>query len=198
MGNYLIRQANVADAVALLEIYRPFVLETSISFEYIVPSFEEFSQRIRSISTDYPYILCEKEGIPVGYAYAHRYLEREAYKWDVETTIYIVPAAQGKGLGRILYTVLEEFLTLQHMKNLYACITANNEGSIEFHKSLGYTTLGIFPRSGFKNGRWESIVWMGKSLGGFKNTPLLPVKFSNLSIEVKTEILDRINSKLIV
>ncbi len=196
MGNYLIRQADATDAAALLRIYRPFVLETSISFEYIVPSFEEFSQRIRSINADYPYILCEKEGIPVGYAYAHRYLEREAYKWDVETTIYIVPAAQGKGLGRILYTVLEEFLALQHIKNLYACITANNGGSIEFHKALGYKTFGIFPRSGFKNGRWESIVWMGKSLGDFKSTPLLPVKFHSLSIAAKTEILDRINSEL--
>ncbi len=171
-------------------------METSVFFEYIVPSFKEFFRRIRDISADYQYILCEREGIPVGYAYAYRYLERKAYKWDVETTIYIPPETQGKGVGKILYTALEEFLTLQHIKNLYACITVGNDASIAFHKFFGYKTLGIFPRSGFKNGCWESIVWMGKTLGDFTSIPPLPIKFSSLSIEAKTEILDRINNKL--
>ena len=118
--NYKIRQVQLSDAEQILKVYAPFITDTCISFEYVVPSVEEFAQRIAGISAEYPYIVLEADGEIVGYAYAHRYLERVAYSWDVEVTIYLAPKVQGKGLGVILYDALETLLALQNIKNLYS------------------------------------------------------------------------------
>jgi phosphinothricin acetyltransferase len=190
---YKIRTVQLSDAEAILKVYAPFITDTCISFEYVVPSVEEFTQRIASISAEYPYIVLEEDEEIVGYAYAHRYLERVAYSWDVEVTIYLAPKAQGKGLGVILYTALEKLMALQNIKNLYSCITGDNVHSIEMHRSMGYELIGTFPKAGFKHDRWLDVVWMAKVIGEKENAPLPFVKFPEVNGKLVAEVLTGCN-----
>lgn len=184
-----IRLASAADAAEILKIYAPFITDTAVSFEYEVPSSEEFAERIRQIGAEYPYLVYVRDGVIIGYAYAHRYLERIAYQWDVEVTIYLAPAAQKKGVGKKLYAALESVLAKQHIINLYACITASNMDSINFHRKAGYALAGTFVKAGFKQGAWQDVVWMAKSIGSFADEPEKPVKISELTPAVIAEAL---------
>jgi phosphinothricin acetyltransferase len=186
----------LSDAEQILKVYAPFITDTCISFEYIVPSVEEFAQRIAGISAEYPYIVLEAGGEIVGYAYAHRYLERVAYSWDVEVTIYLAPKVQGKGLGVILYDALEKLLALQNIKNLYSCITGDNVHSIEMHRSMGYELIGTFSKAGFKHDRWLDVVWMAKTIGEKENAPLALVPFSEVEASAVEKNLEEVNKKL--
>ena len=189
---YKIRTVQLSDAEAILKVYAPFITDTCISFEYVVPSVEEFAQRIASISAEYPYIVLEEDGEIVGYAYSHRYLERVAYSWDVEVTIYLAPKVQGKGLGVILYDALEKLMALQNIKNLYSCITGDNVHSIEMHRSMGYELIGTFPKAGFKHDRWLDVVWMAKAIGEKENAPLPFVPFAEVKASDVEKVLEEI------
>ena len=193
---YKIRTVQLSDAEAILQVYAPFITDTCISFEYVVPSVEEFAQRIASISAEYPYIVLEEDGEIVGYAYSHRYLERVAYSWDVEVTIYLAAKVQGKGLGVILYDALEKLMALQNIKNLYSCITGDNVHSIEMHRSMGYELIGTFPKAGFKHDRWLDVVWMAKTIGEKENAPLPFVPFAEVEANSVQEVLNEINNVL--
>ena len=193
---YKIRTVQLSDVEAILKVYAPFITDTCISFEYVVPSVEEFAQRIASISAEYPYIVLEEDGEIVGYAYSHRYLERVAYSWDVEVTIYLAPKVQGKGLGVILYDALEKLMALQNIKNLYSCITGDNVHSIEMHRSMGYEMIGTFPKAGFKHDRWLDVVWMAKAIGEKENAPLPFVPFAEVEANSVQEVLNEINNVL--
>ena len=193
---YKIRTVQLSDAEAILKVYAPFITDTCISFEYVVPSEEEFAQRIASISAEYPYIVLEEDGEIVGYAYSHRYLERVAYSWDVEVTIYLAPKVQGKGLGVILYDALEKLMALQNIKNLYSCITGDNVHSIEMHRSMGYELIGTFPKAGFKHDRWLDVVWMAKAIGEKENAPLSLVSFAEVAENAVQEVLNEVNNEL--
>lgn len=164
-----VRAATPQDAEQLLKIYTPFVISadcslSNVSFELEAPSVEEFSQRIVDISSKYPYLVGEKDGQILGYVYCHPYRERLAYQWSVEVTIYLAPAGQGKGLGRVLYEAMESILRLQGITMLYSCITLGNEHSIKMHEVLGYRLIGTFSKSGYKNGQWLDTVWLEKQL----------------------------------
>ena len=191
--SYKIRTVQLSDAEAILKVYAPFITDTCISFEYVVPSVEEFAQRIASISAEYPYIVLEEDGEIVGYAYSHRYLERVAYSWDVEVTIYLALKVQGKGLGVILYDALEKLMALQNIKNLYSCITGDNVHSIEMHRSMGYELIGTFPKAGFKHNRWLDVVWMAKAIGEKESAPLPFVPFAEVKASKIEEVLEKIN-----
>lgn len=164
-----VRAAMPQDAEQLLEIYTPFVISedcsvSNVSFELTAPSLAEFRQRIVDISSKYPYLVGEKDGQILGYVYCHPYRERLAYQWSVEVTIYLAPAGQGKGLGRVLYEAMESILRLQGITMLYSCITLGNEHSIKMHEALGYRLIGTFSKSGYKNGQWLDTVWLEKQL----------------------------------
>lgn len=195
---YTFRMVALEDAAKLLEIYTPFVISedrsiSDVSFEYEAPSLEEFTNRIKTISAAYPYLVCCYEGEPVGYAYAHPYIQREAYQWGAEVTIYLAPVAQGKGLGRVLYEALEELLAAQGIINLYSCITASNEHSVMMHKAMGYKIVGTFNNSGFKHGHWLDMVWMEKVLGLYPKEPKLIKKVGDLEEEIIRAVLDKAN-----
>ena len=117
-----IRSATSDDAKKLLEIYGPYVKNTAISFEYEVPSEEEFQNRIANTIRKYPYLIAEEDDQILGYAYAGAFYGRAAYDWSVETTIYLAPNATKKGVGRLLYETLEQKLKGMGILNLYACI----------------------------------------------------------------------------
>lgn len=161
----VIRMAEVTDAPALLALYRPYIA-TTITFEYEVPTVEEFTRRIAHTREAYPYLLCEEEGRVLGYAYAHRAKERAAYQWDAELSVYVSADARGRGIGRALYAALMELLALQGVRNLYGVITGENTGSIRFHERLGFTVAGVHHRTGYKNGRWLDVVDMEKHMEG--------------------------------
>lgn len=164
-----VRPATAEDAEQLLEIYTPFVISedsslSNVSFELEAPDVEEFRQRIHDISAQFPYLVGEVQGQILGYVYCHPYRERLAYQWAVEVTIYLAPAGQGKGLGRLLYETMEKLLCLQGVTMAYSCITVGNDHSIKMHEALGYRLIGTFTNSGYKNGQWLDTVWLEKQL----------------------------------
>lgn len=171
MEGYGIRLARSEDARALLAIYTPYVTGTPVTFEYEVPSAEEFAGRIRSVQADYPYLVCERNGEIAGYAYAHRYKERAAYQWDAELSVYLDETHHGRGAGRALYGALIELLRMQNVKNVYGCLLHPNPRSERLHEALGFTRVGFFPRTGYKNGAWRDVVWYGMQISACLDAP---------------------------
>ena len=173
-----IRNAQIADAGRLLEIYDYYVRNTAISFEYDTPSVEAFRNRMINTLKRYPYLVVLKDGRIEGYAYAGPFKDRAAYEWSCETTIYLDHAVQKCGLGRMLYKALEEELKKIGILNLYACIGYPNiedeyltKNSADFHEHLGFVKAGVFHKCGFKFGRWYNMVWMEKIIGDHTEDP---------------------------
>lgn len=166
-----IRLAQKKDAKDLLAIYKPYVENTPITFEYEVPSLLEFEQRIEKTLTYYPYLVAKIDQKIVGYAYASAYKQRAAYDWSVETSIYVDRDFQAKGAGFALYSKLEEILRKQNITNMYACIAFPNRESIEFHERFGFTRIGYFKQCGYKMGEWQDMIWMEKMIGEHKTMP---------------------------
>lgn len=170
-----IRLARVEDAPAILEIYAPYVTDTVISFEYEVPTGEEFTQRVRDISALHPYLVWEEKGRLLGYAYAHPYAARPAYQWGAELTVYLRPEARRRGIGTKLYGAMLDLLRLQGVRTVYGCITAENEASVAMHRALGFREGGLFRNAGYKQGRWLDVLWLEKEISVYDEPkPLLP------------------------
>lgn len=173
-----IRQATEADAEELLKIYAPYVTDTAITFEYEVPTLEEFIGRIRHTLQKYPYLVAVEESEIIGYAYAGAFYGRAAYDWSVENSIYIKRGRTHGGVGRLLYQALEDALRAQNILNLYACIAYPEvedeyltKNSVSFHEHLGYRMIGTFQKCGYKFGRWYHMVWMEKMIGEHFDKP---------------------------
>lgn len=160
-----IRIAKSEDMERLCEIYKYYVEETNVSFEIEPPSVEEFTERFESIIPKYPYLVAEIDGEILGYSYANTFKARLAYRWCVETTIYLDKNASGRGLGRALYTALEGYLRKQNIKNLYAGIVYPYPMSTEFHARMGYKKIAYFEKCGYKFGTWHDTTWMEKVIG---------------------------------
>ncbi len=171
MQELTIRLAQPDDAEALLQIYAYYVEHTAISFEFDVPSKEEFRARIETTLMRYPYLVAQRGGQIVGYAYAGTFKPRPAYDRSVETTIYLAKDCKNQGIGKTLYAHLEQELRRQNITNLYACIAVpvNDDpyvdtNSMDFHAHLGYRLVGTFQKCGYKFGHWYDMVWMEKYL----------------------------------
>lgn len=169
-----IRSVCLEDAQALLEIYTPYVLETTITFEYDVPTLQEFQNRITKTVKHFPYYVALSEGKIVGYAYAGRYKERQAYDWGCELSIYVDRSYQSKGIGKALYTKLLDQLQKMNYQVAYACIAYPNDKSIRFHESFGFKQIAFFEASGYKFKQWCDMVWMEKRIGD--PNQVLPIK----------------------
>ena len=196
-----VRAAAPEDAEQLLEIYTPFVISedsslSNVSFELTAPSLAEFRQRIVDISSKYPYLVGEKDGQILGFVYCHPYRERLAYQWSVEVTIYLAPAGQGKGLGRLLYETMEKLLCLQGVTMAYSCITVGNDHSIKMHEALGYRLIGTFTNSGYKNGQWLDTVWLEKQLQPCPKQPDNIKSWRELDPDAVAAVLTEATAKL--
>lgn len=182
-----IRAATTADAEQLLAIYAPYVSKTAITFEYETPSLAAFQERIENTLKRYPYIVAEKNGEILGYAYTGAFVGRAAYDWAAEISIYLKESRRGIGLGRKLYGALEELSKAQHILNLNACIgypehedTYLTQNSVQFHTHLGYAIVGRFHKCGYKFGTWYDMVWMEKLLGEHPDVPAPLIPFPEL------------------
>ena len=176
----MIRIAAEADVPAILDIYAPYVTDTTITFEYDVPSPEAFYNRFHSITEDFPWLVWEENGEILGYAYACRPFERTAYSWCAEPSIYLKPAAQGRGIGRKLYGALEALLKLQGYRVLLALITGENIRSLQFHEHFGYRKVGELIGCGYKLGKWLNVFWMEKQLEIVQKRVESPIKWHTI------------------
>jgi len=178
-----VRVAREEDAPELVEIYRPYVEGTAITFECDVPGAGVFAGRIRDTLTRYPYLVAVVDGKIAGYAYASAYKPRAAYDWTVETSVYVRAGLRGRGIGARLYRALEDALKRMNIQNLTACITYPNPESVGFHERAGFRTVGYFSKAGFKMGAWHDVVWMEKFLGDHETPPESVVPFPKLQPE---------------
>lgn len=160
--NITLRMATIEDAEQILAIYAPYCTETVITFEYEVPTLEEFQGRMKNIMEKYPYIVAEHDGKIVGYAYASAYRTRAAYQWDVESSIYVDMNCRASGVGSALYARLLDLLKKQNIRNVYACVTLPNEASERIHAKFGFDYAGMLHKAGFKAGEWQNVGWFEK------------------------------------
>ncbi len=169
----IIRIATAADAAELLRIYAQYI-HTPFTFEYELPSPEEFAGRITETLKSHPYLVAE-EGRLLGYAYAHRFQARDAYQWGAELSIYLDRAATGRGLGRTLYERLIAILAKQEVRTVYGCVTTPNVPSEKLHERLGFRKVAHFARAGYKNGNWHDVIWFAKAIAAYDEpSPLFP------------------------
>lgn len=166
-----IRLAKKKDANSILAIYRPFIEKTPVTFEETVPTVAQFWERIQKTLPDYPWLVCEINHDIAGYTYATAHRERASYRWTKEVSVYVHPNYMRHGIGVGLYTALIELLKLQGVKNILAGITLPNKGSVDFHESFGFSSIGIYTAVGFKLGRWHDVGWWELRVDHSENRP---------------------------
>lgn len=165
MVQSLIRLATANDAPAIAEIYRPIVESTAISFETVAPDADEMRRRIENLSGLFPWLVCESDGVIAGYVYASRHRERAAYRWSVDTSVYVDDRFRRRGIGHALYLSLFAVLNAQGYANAFAGITLPSPASVGLHEHLGFTSVGVYRRVGYKLGAWHDVGWWQRPLG---------------------------------
>lgn len=184
-----IRMATTADTAELLAIYGQYI-DTPITFEYELPTQAEFSARISGILAEYPYLVWEEDGHILGYAYAHRHMERAAYQWNAELSVYLDRSAGGRGLGRRLYGALLELLKVQGILTAHALVTSPNPASQALHQAMGFCQTAVHRMAGYKNGAWWDVLWYERELAPRWKDPAAPVALSTLPQEQVRAVLE--------
>lgn len=170
----LIRLAVASDGPALAEIYRPAVTDSAISFELEPPDDHEMAARVAKLIDRTPWLVLEREGSVLGYAYASPHRDRAAYQWSVEVSAYVHRDAHRLGVARALYTSLFAALVVQGFRNAYAGITLPNTASVGLHSALGFTMVGVYRGVGYKFGAWHDVGWFERELAPRIMEPPLP------------------------
>jgi L-amino acid N-acyltransferase YncA len=189
-----IRLATPADAKGILDIYAPYIMNTSFTFETEVPSIEDFAERIKTYLNIWPWLVCEIDGVIAGYAYATRHRERTAYQWCVESSVYVHEGFQKKGIAGSLYTSLFEILKKQGFRNVYAVINLPNDKSVTFHESCGFAYFATYEKVGYKLGKWKNVGWWKLSLNEYCDEPAAPIIFSELEKEFLFALFTDVNN----
>ena len=191
----MIRIATEADVPAILDLYAPYILNSTATFSYDVPCQRSFLQYFYEITAQFPWLVWEENGEILGYAYASRPYERTACAWCAEPSVYIKPSAHRRGIATRLYAALETILKEQGYQVLYALITEENTPSLRLHERLGYRHRVTFPDIGFKFGRWLGLVWMEKRLISVEIPNAFPTPFSQYCQDVQRicDILDNLS-----
>lgn len=170
-----IRLATKEDISHMLEIYRPYVETTTVSFEYTCPTLEEFTARFEAYTGQFPWLVWEEKGEVLGYAYACAPFTRMAYSWVAEASVYLRKDAHRRGIGTALYKALEAILTKQGYLTLYTLVTSENAPSLAFHQAAGYKIRADFPRQGYKMGKALGVIWLEKTLQYVEYPQNLPI-----------------------
>ncbi|MBN8808486.1 MAG: N-acetyltransferase [Sphingomonas sp.] len=163
-----LRPARPDDAAAIAAIYAPYVLTGTVSFETEAPDARAIRTRMAASGGLYPWLVAtngEAEGDGVlAYAYATQFRERPAYRWVVETSVYVSGAAQGQGVGRLLYQSLVKTLRAQGFVHAVGVIALPNDHSIQLHEATGFRRAGVLREMGYKQGRWVDVGFWQREL----------------------------------
>ena len=166
-----LRVATPDDAAAIRDIYAPNITDSATSFEDAVPSTEEMRSRIAATLAGTPWLVCERAGATIGYAYASKHQARAAYQWSAEASVYVSTTARRLGVGRGLYTALFGLARLQGYRAIHAGITLPNAASVGLHEALGFTPVGVYPKVGYKRGAWHAVGWWQLELAPREGAP---------------------------
>ncbi|MGE8499535.1 MAG: N-acetyltransferase family protein [Pseudomonas sp.] len=173
MPGMILRAAVAADIPAVAAIYADHVLNGTASFEIEPPSVDDMHQRHAAVlAAGLPYLIAERDGEVLGYAYATPYRPRPAYRHTVENSVYVATDQAGQGIGRALLGELIGQMERGDWRQMVAVIgDSENRASIALHERLGFRRVGVFESVGFKHGRWLDTVLMQRSLGQGNRTP---------------------------
>ena len=162
--NEAIRPVRIEDAAAIAAIYAPYVTDTAITFELDPPDEAEMRRRIEQVTATHPWLVAERDGAVLGYAYATSYRARAAYRWVAETGIYVARDARGGGIGMPLYRALLDELERRGFVAAIGAMTAGNPASSALHERLGFIDTGTQTGIGYKHGAWHDVVFWQKDL----------------------------------
>jgi phosphinothricin acetyltransferase len=171
MSKSKIRMATLEDAEAIQAIYKPYILNTAITFEYEPISVEAFQERMETVMSQFPWLVYEEDGKVIGYAYCSRFKERAAFGWDCECSVYIDEKAHHRGIATALYQKLFGLIEKQGYYNIYALINNNVKNSVALHKKFGFEKQGLYEKTGYKMGQWQDLIIMVKRLRSFDQIP---------------------------
>lgn len=157
MSESFIRPVSDLDAAAICEIYNHYVQHSIITFEETAVTADEMKGRIKAISAAWPWLVAEEKGRIVGYAYAGKWKSREAYRYAVESTVYLHPDSCGKGLGKRLYAALIKELSRRSVHTVIAGIALPNVASVALHEKMGFVKVAQFKEVGWKFGQWIDV-----------------------------------------
>ena len=155
---YIIRPATAGDAAACAGIYAPYV-DTTVTFESPAPDEREMARRIAETTEFYPWLVCERGGAVLGYAYAHRFRTRAAFDWAAELSVYLSPDAKGRGIGSALYRAVTDILRRQGCVNAIGVVATPNPPSERLHEKCGFEKLYTMERIGWKLGMWCDMTY---------------------------------------
>ncbi len=180
MSEIRIRMAALEDAEEIYRIYEPYILNTVITFEYDKISVEKFRERMKKVMGKFPWLVCSLDGIIAGYAYCSPHLERAAYGWDCECSVYLDEKVYRKGIGTALYEALFHIAKKQGFYNIYSLICIPNESSVALHKKCGFTEIGVYYNTAYKMGQWRHLLVMEKRLKDIIGEPAPVMTIHNI------------------
>ncbi len=184
-----IRLASSADAPQICGIYSPIVRDTAVSFEQAVPDAKAIAARISETLQQYPWLVCEINRQIAGYAYASSFRPRSAYQWTTETTVYVHPNYQRRGIARALYTSLIAVLRRQGYCNAIGVIALPNDGSVGAHEAVGFRKIGVLENMGYKLKGWRDTGWWQLELRPMPPEPRAPRPVMTLARRADFETL---------
>jgi phosphinothricin acetyltransferase len=176
-----LRLATEADAAAVAAIYAPFCQASPVSFEEVAPSPAEMAGRIRKVLEQNPWLVLDVSGTVAGYAYASKHRERAAYRWSVDTSVYVAAEYRRRGVGRALYAALLPLLRLQGYFMAFAGAALPNPGSVGLHTAVGFTPVGVYRGVGYKHGAWHDVGWFQLELQPQQPAPEPPRRAADLA-----------------
>ncbi len=191
MSRITIRMANLEDAEEVYKVYEPYILNTVITFEYDKVPVEVFRERMKNVMDKFPWLVCLIDGEIAGYAYCSPHLERAAFGWDCECSVYLNEKYHRRGIGTALYEALFHIVEQQGIYNIYSLICIPHESSVALHKKYGFTEVGTYYNTAYKLGKWRHLLVMEKRL---KETigepaPVIPIhKIDKKFLENEYEI----------
>lgn len=176
----IVRLVSADDAAAIAALYAPYVTESAVSFEAEAPGVEEMRARIAAGDDLYPWLVAEDEGALLGYASATAFRARHAYRFTVETSVYVRQGGHGRGVGGALYDALLPLLEAQGFTQAIAALTLPNEASVKLHERHRFTRAGCYENVGHKFGEWRSVGLWQRALAALSGEPAEPRPFRDL------------------